>query len=54
MGNLSFLAYGTLKFGVNVTCGDIDGDGFDEILTGAGRARSLARTSGAGTSTAAP
>jgi len=36
MGNVSFLAYGTNKFGVNVACGDIDGDGIDEIITGAG------------------
>jgi hypothetical protein len=33
---VSFLAYGTNKFGVNVACGDIDGDGIDEIVTGAG------------------
>jgi hypothetical protein len=33
---VSFLAYGTNKFGVNVTCGDFDGDGIDEIVTGAG------------------
>ncbi len=33
---VSYFAYGTLKFGVNVACGDIDGDGFDEIVTGAG------------------
>jgi len=33
---LSFLAYGTNKFGVNVSCGDVDGDGIDEIVTGAG------------------
>ena len=33
---LSYFAYGTLKFGVNVTTGDVDGDGIDEIVTGAG------------------
>ncbi len=33
---ISFLAYGTLKFGVNVACGDVDGDGIDEVLTGPG------------------
>ncbi len=33
---LSYFAYGTLKYGVNVACGDLDGDGFDEIITGAG------------------
>jgi len=33
---VSFLAYGTNKFGVNATCGDFDGDGIDEIVTGAG------------------
>ncbi len=33
---LSFFAYGTNKYGVNVAAGDIDGDGFDEIITGAG------------------
>jgi len=36
MASISFLAYGTNKFGVNVACGDIDGDGYDEIITGAG------------------
>jgi len=36
MGGLSYLAYGTSKWGVNVACGDIDGDGHDEIVTGAG------------------
>jgi len=36
IAGLSYFAYGTLKWGVNVTCGDIDGDGFDEIVTGAG------------------
>jgi len=33
---ISYFAYGTLKYGVNVAAGDIDGDGFDEIITGAG------------------
>jgi hypothetical protein len=33
---VSYFAYGTLKYGVNVTCGDMDGDGIDEIITGAG------------------
>ena len=33
---ISFFAYSTPKWGVNVSCGDIDGDGFDEIITGAG------------------
>jgi len=33
---LSYLAYGTHKFGVNVACGDLDGDGRDELVTGAG------------------
>ncbi len=36
LGNVSFLSYGTRRWGVNVACGDIDGDGFDEIITGAG------------------
>jgi len=36
MPSVSFLAYGTPKYGVNVACGDIDGDGTDEIITGAG------------------
>jgi len=33
---LSFLAYGTHRYGVHVTAGDLDGDAFDEIITGAG------------------
>jgi len=36
LAGLSFIAYGTLKYGVNVAAGDLDGDGFDEIVTGAG------------------
>jgi len=36
MPQVNFLAYGTNKFGVNVACGDIDGDGYEEIVTGAG------------------
>jgi len=36
MAGVSFLAYGTNKFGINVACGDIDGDGMAEIITGAG------------------
>jgi len=36
IGEVSYLAYGTNRWGVNVACGDIDGDGIDEIITGAG------------------
>ena len=36
IGQVSFLAYGTNRWGVNVSAGDIDGDGIDEIVTGAG------------------
>ena len=36
MAAVSFMAYSTFKYGVNVTCGDLDGDGIDEIVTGAG------------------
>ncbi len=36
MAGISYFAYGTPKWGVNVCCGDIDGDGYDEIITGAG------------------
>jgi len=36
ISGVSFLAYGTNKYGVNVCCGDIDGDGIDEMVTGAG------------------
>jgi hypothetical protein len=33
---VSFMAYGTRKWGVNVAAGDIEGDQFDEILTAPG------------------
>ena len=33
---VSFMAYGTRKYGVNVSSGDLDGDGYGEILTGPG------------------
>jgi len=36
ISNVSYFAYGTLKYGVNVGAGDVDGDGIDEIVTGAG------------------
>jgi len=36
MGGVSFMAYGTVNYGANAACGDIDGDGIDEIITGAG------------------
>ena len=36
MAAVSFYAYGTLRYGVNVAAGDLDGDAFGEILSGAG------------------
>ncbi|MFN7972839.1 MAG: hypothetical protein U0166_10900 [Acidobacteriota bacterium] len=36
ISKISYYAYGTLRFGVNVTAGALDGDAFDEIVTGAG------------------
>ncbi len=33
---ISFFAYEYTEWGANVACGDLDGDGFDEILTGPG------------------
>jgi photosystem II stability/assembly factor-like uncharacterized protein len=34
--DVNFFAYGTNRFGVRVNCGDIEGDGMDEIVTGPG------------------
>ncbi|MFN7972184.1 MAG: Ig domain-containing protein [Acidobacteriota bacterium] len=36
MGKVNYYAYGTLKYGANVSEGDVENDGFDEIVTGAG------------------
>ncbi|MFN7974887.1 MAG: putative Ig domain-containing protein [Acidobacteriota bacterium] len=36
IAKISFFAYGTLKFGVNVSGGALDADVYDEILTGPG------------------
>ncbi|MFN7976426.1 MAG: S8 family serine peptidase [Acidobacteriota bacterium] len=36
MSKVSFFAYLTLKYGVNVEAGDVDGDGYEEIATGPG------------------
>ncbi|MFN7973451.1 MAG: PKD domain-containing protein [Acidobacteriota bacterium] len=36
IAKISFFAYSTLKYGVNVDDGDVDNDGFQEILTGPG------------------
>ncbi len=33
---VSFFAYGTLRYGVRVSCGDVDGDGLDEMVTAPG------------------
>ncbi|MFN7973093.1 MAG: Ig domain-containing protein [Acidobacteriota bacterium] len=36
IAKISYFAYGTLKYGVNVEGGDVDGDGYAEIVTGPG------------------
>ena len=36
IAKVSFFAYATLKYGVNVDVGDLDGDAFAELVTGAG------------------
>jgi hypothetical protein len=36
LSGVSFMAYGSRHRGVNIAGGDIDGDGFDEIVTGPG------------------
>ncbi|MFN7976421.1 MAG: SBBP repeat-containing protein [Acidobacteriota bacterium] len=36
IAKISYFAYGTLKYGVNVGSANLDADAFDEVLTGAG------------------
>ncbi|MFN7976309.1 MAG: FG-GAP-like repeat-containing protein [Acidobacteriota bacterium] len=36
IGKVNFYAYGALRYGVNVAATELDGDSFDEILSGAG------------------
>ena len=36
VSGVSFMAYNTRQWGVNITSGDIDGDNYDEIVTGPG------------------
>ena len=37
INKVNFYAYGTLRYGARINAGDVDGDGVDEIVTGAGR-----------------
>jgi hypothetical protein len=37
--DFDFIAYGTRKFGVKAACADLDGDGYDEIITSPGPGR---------------
>ncbi len=39
---VNFFAYGTPRYGVNIGCGDLDGDGMDEIVTAPGPSSSFA------------
>jgi hypothetical protein len=41
MNGVSFMAYNSRRYGVNVACGDLDGDGLAEILTAPGPGPSL-------------
>jgi hypothetical protein len=36
MPAVNYMAFSTRRFGVRAACGDIDGDGFDEIITAPG------------------
>jgi hypothetical protein len=36
IGSISFFAHATGRYGVNAACGDVEGDGYAEIVTGRG------------------